>query len=366
VVCLSECMAKAGGVDATHEAITRAFDTYQHQRKANADAIADMALENFVEMRDKVGQPEFLYKKRIEQTLIRLFPDRCQGQYNLVSFSTVPYVLAQQRGRELDEVCAKVIARLPASAGAGLDAEAFTRQVGEIGKAVLDGGAAEGAAVVLDAATAIDITPPLSERTMVWPGDTPIKRTVLMDMAKGDNFTLSAVSTTVHLGAHADGPNHYGHPALSIGEMPLKHYVGPCQVIVCNARRGERVRVDELVGGVGQVTSARVLLKTSSFDGFSAWNADFCGLSVELVEQLAARGVITIGVDTPSVDPQTSKAMEAHKAIFKAGIAIIEGLALQGVAPGHYVMSAAPLPLMGFDGSPLRALLWAVPGAAKV
>ena len=55
----------------------------------------------------------------------------------------------------------------------------------------------------------IDITPTVSRRLGVWPGDTSMSRKVLLDMAKGDNITLSTLTATVHLGAHADAPNHY-------------------------------------------------------------------------------------------------------------------------------------------------------------
>jgi kynurenine 3-monooxygenase len=73
-----------------HRDQREALTAYHERRKPNADAIADMAIENFVEMRDKVGDPAFRYKKRVEQTVHAAFPERVSPQYNLVSFSTVP------------------------------------------------------------------------------------------------------------------------------------------------------------------------------------------------------------------------------------------------------------------------------------
>lgn len=104
---LAECL------DRSRE-LPGALAEYFALRKVNADAIADMAIENFVEMRDKVGSPAFLYRKRVEQTLHDAFPDCVHPQYNLVSFSTVPYAEARRRGRELDAVLDGVIARVPA------------------------------------------------------------------------------------------------------------------------------------------------------------------------------------------------------------------------------------------------------------
>src|SRR5690606_27672134 len=93
----------------------------------------------------------------------------------------------------------------------------------------------------VSAPTLLDITPPLTPSINVWPGDTPLTREVLCDLAKGDNITLSTLRSTVHLGAHADGPNHYGPNAPGVGEMPLHHYLGPCHVIEARVPRGERV-----------------------------------------------------------------------------------------------------------------------------
>src|SRR5262245_51744288 len=76
-----------------------------------------------------------------------------------------------------------------------------------------------------------DITPPISERLQVWPGDTPPRREILCDIDRGDNITLSTLHATVHLGAHADAPSHYGDKAPAIHERSLDYFLGPCQVM---------------------------------------------------------------------------------------------------------------------------------------
>lgn len=126
-----DCKCLAACLKADPRDPAGALAEYQRLRKPNADAIADMALENFVEMRDKTAQPEFRHRKRIEQTLHRLFPDRVHPQYNLVSFSTVPYVEAQRAGRELDAVLSRLAERLPAATAGALSGEAWDRAVGE-------------------------------------------------------------------------------------------------------------------------------------------------------------------------------------------------------------------------------------------
>ena len=76
-----------------------------------------------------------------------------------------------------------------------------------------------------------DITPLISARLQVWPGDTPPARQVLCDIRRGDPITLSTLHATVHLGAHADAPNHYARAAPAIQERSLHYYLGPCQVM---------------------------------------------------------------------------------------------------------------------------------------
>jgi kynurenine 3-monooxygenase len=74
------------------------FETFSRERKPHADAIADMAVENFIEMRDKVADPRFLLEKQVEKKLLNAFPGRFVGRYSLVSFSLVPYGVAYRIG----------------------------------------------------------------------------------------------------------------------------------------------------------------------------------------------------------------------------------------------------------------------------
>lgn len=202
-----------------------------------------------------------------------------------------------------------------------------------------------------------DITPPVTDKVGVWPGDTKLSREVLCDLSKGDTVTLSTVRATVHLGAHADGPNHYDPKGVGIGERSLEHYLGPCQVMTARVGRGSRVGVADLAIPAAGITQKRVLIRTGSFPDPDMWNEDFAALAPELIDHLAARGVITIGIDTPSVDVQTSKDLPSHKAMARHDMAILEGLLLRDVPDGEYELIALPLKLMGFDASPVRAVL---------
>ena len=199
-----------------------------------------------------------------------------------------------------------------------------------------------------------DITPAITPSLAVWPGDTPPTREVLCDMKKGANITLSTLRATVHLGAHADGPNHYGKDAPAIHERKLDYYLGPCQVIRVSIPRATRIPPSALPT---EVKAPRVLFATATYPDPCHFNQDFAALSPELVDHAHALGVMTIGIDTPSVDLFDSKDLPAHNAFLRHDMAILEVLVLKDVPEGVYELIALPLALVGFDGSPVRAIL---------
>jgi arylformamidase len=207
-----------------------------------------------------------------------------------------------------------------------------------------------------------DISPLISSRLAVWPGDTPASREVLLDLGRGDNLTLSTLHGTVHLGAHADAPSHYGAGASGIDERSLVPYLGRCRVIEVQVARGQRIAAD----AVSSAPDAhRVLLKTGTYPDPEHFNEDFAALSVELVERLHGEGVVLVGIDTPSVDLFSSKDLPAHQAFPRCDMAILEGLVLRDVSPGDYELIALPLRLRGFDASPVRAVLRELPEGAR-
>ncbi|HJV23897.1 MAG TPA: cyclase family protein [Holophagaceae bacterium] len=199
-----------------------------------------------------------------------------------------------------------------------------------------------------------DLSPLLEPGLAVWPGDRPFSREVALSMAAGAHLDLSSIHTTVHLGAHADAPSHYGLGADTIERVDLAAYVGPCQLMRVDVARGERIHPRHLTGAV---TAPRLLLRTGTFPDPRQWNEDFASLSPELVDHLHGLGVVLVGLDTPSVDPFASKALESHQALLRTGLRNLEGLLLDDVPEGLYTLVALPLRLAGADASPVRAVL---------
>jgi arylformamidase len=210
-----------------------------------------------------------------------------------------------------------------------------------------------------------DVSPTLSPGTAVFPGDVAFKRDVSMSFEAGHHLGLSSISTTLHIGAHADSSSHYSANGEGIDRRGLGHYVGLAYVARAKVKRGERVRFEDLsseaqkrILSVDSLPS-RFLVWTGTFPDPQIWNSDFASYDPQLIEQLAARGVITIGIDTPSIDPETSKALESHHTIERLNLAVLEGLCLDGVPEGEYTLMAQPLKIKDGDAGPVRAILFA-------
>ncbi len=176
-----------------------------------------------------------------------------------------------------------------------------------------------------------------------------------MSWAQGNHLELSAITATLHLGAHADAPSHYDPRGASMEAVSLETYLGPCQVVRVAVARGERVRPAHLKV---PISAPRVLFHTGTFPNPDAWNSDFAALSLELIDHLADQGVRLVGLDTPSVDPEDDKLLPSHHALARRGMAVLEGLVLSEVPEGIYTLVALPLRLVGADASPVRAVLY--------
>ncbi|MCC9165233.1 FAD-dependent oxidoreductase [Pontibacter harenae] len=85
------------------------FKKFERSRKPNADAIADLAVLNFVEMRDKVADPRFLLRKKIENKISEQYPDKWVPLYSMVTFTDLPYSYALETGKQQDKIMKKVM-----------------------------------------------------------------------------------------------------------------------------------------------------------------------------------------------------------------------------------------------------------------
>ncbi len=200
-----------------------------------------------------------------------------------------------------------------------------------------------------------DITQPLRPGMPTWPGDTPFESGGVWSMGPGTPVNVGRFSQSVHAGTHGDAPFHYDADGVTAEAVDLHLYLGHCRLIDVRGA-GERIEPADVSGALEGVP-ARVLLRTYEAFPHGAWDSDFRAIAPATIDLLADHGVRLIGVDTASLDPETSKTMDAHRRVAARGMAILEGLVLTDPPPGDYELIALPLPLVGLDASPVRAVL---------
>ena len=87
------------------------FESYNKIRKPDVDAIANMAIENYIEMRESVAQSDYIQRKKFANALFKKFPDRFIPRYNMVSFTSIPYSQVYKRGKIQQKIIAKLMSR---------------------------------------------------------------------------------------------------------------------------------------------------------------------------------------------------------------------------------------------------------------
>ena len=206
-----------------------------------------------------------------------------------------------------------------------------------------------------DSAALRDISVVLRPGTPEWPGDTPYQCGWAWRIADGASVNVSTITTSPHVGTHADAPLHVldGEPGSE--SLAPEAFVGPALVVGVEALTGaiDAAAIRALV----PARVERLLLRTGRTIADGRFPDEWPALSVDAVALLAARGLRLVGVDCPSVDDRESKTLDTHKALFAAGAQVLENLDLRGVADGAYELVALPLRVEGLDAAPVRAML---------
>lgn len=204
-----------------------------------------------------------------------------------------------------------------------------------------------------------DISQTLRGGLPVWPGDTPFDLVRHWEIDRECPVNVSRLTLSTHSGSHADAPLHYDGAGASADQIDVGRYLGRCVLI--DARQASQnpddiIRPGDIEADLPDVLE-RVLFRTYDEFPTDVWDSAFTAVAPETIHLLADRGAILIGIDAPSLDPQTSKDMDAHMAVRERDLSILEGLVLDNVPPGEYELIAVPLKIAGADASPVRALL---------
>lgn len=203
-----------------------------------------------------------------------------------------------------------------------------------------------------------DISVPITNTMPVWPGDPPVHLQQKSHEAKDNShiITVTDIQLGSHCGTHFDAPFHMIQRGKKLDEFPLDVFVGKATVVelpgVNSIGRGDLERFNWK--GV-----VRVLFKT---DNSGHWQdgtfyEEFVYLQPGGAEFLVERGVRLVGIDYLSIDKFKSDSHPAHMVLMMKNILILEGLNLNNIAPGEYMLYAFPLKLHDAEGGPARAIL---------
>ena len=201
-----------------------------------------------------------------------------------------------------------------------------------------------------------DVSVPLSPALPTFPGDPAFQMEFTHRIADGQPYNVARITLGTHAGTLVDAPYHFLADGSTVDHLPLEILMGKARVVAVSARdKVDRTDLEAL----DLRDDIRVLLKTrmSGQLRVSEFQEDFVYLTPDAASYLVQAGIKLVGIDYLSVEKYQSKEFGAHHTLLSAGVVIVEGLDLSGVAPGEYEMTCLPLRIAGADGSPARVVL---------
>ena len=204
-----------------------------------------------------------------------------------------------------------------------------------------------------------DVSMPVRNGGLVYPGNPPISISLMQSIAKGDTANVSRLDFGSHTATHVDAPLHFMAGGAGVDELPLDVLIGPARLIafgddVLSVGEAE-LRRHDLTG----VTRVLIRTRNSAWlaSGTTEFHPDFTHVAPDGAEYLVSLGVRLVGVDYLSVEQFHSPHHRTHKTLLSNAVVIVEGLVLAEPPPGDYELYCLPMLLAGLDGAPARAVL---------
>ena len=168
-----------------------------------------------------------------------------------------------------------------------------------------------------------------------------------------DGFRATRLTLSSHLGTHVDAPSHFVGDGATLEQVRIDDLVGPAEVVRFTGLAPRQELLPEDVPATG---ATRILLHTgwAAETGYTPrYFTEYPSISTALARELVARGVVLVGLDTPSVDHDPGA---THHILLGAGIVIVENLTGLERVPDAIDLIVLPLPIVGGDGCPARAI----------
>ena len=201
-----------------------------------------------------------------------------------------------------------------------------------------------------------DVSMPLFEGMVIYPGDSEYHRDEYRRLAAGDPSTNSLLSLGAHTGTHVDAPAHFLPGGATTDSIPPDLLVGPARVFQVEAE--EKIEAKDLEGlDWNRVRRALLRTRNTGLVRQPSFDERFVYFDESAASFLVGKGVELLGIDYLSVDAFHSSTHSAHHLLLGAGVVLLEGLDLSEVAPGDYELICAPLRIVGGEAAPARVFL---------
>lgn len=202
----------------------------------------------------------------------------------------------------------------------------------------------------------IDISMPLTDTTPVWPGSPGFAASLHLSLQRGDIANATLLRMDAHCGTHVDAPLHFDDAGPRIDELGLAPFVGSAWVADVSGHR--RIDAPVLESAAIPAETERLLLQTDNSFGprTAPFREDFVALTADGAQWVVDRGFLLVGIDYLSIQLFTD-GPETHTILLTAGVAILEGLDLAGVAGGPWTLICLPIKVVGAEAAPARAVL---------
>jgi arylformamidase len=202
-----------------------------------------------------------------------------------------------------------------------------------------------------------DISLPIVNAGLIYPGNPPIQIAVASAMSAGASSNSSRISFGSHTATHVDAQHHMIDGGWTVERMRLDVLIGPALLVrlpddVMSITAAHLASVD--LTGVERILFAT---RNSGFNSQVDFHKDYTYVAPDAAELLVAKGVKLVGVDYLSIEQFKSGHHKTHKTLLGADVIIIEGLSFGAVPAGRYELICLPLLLPGLDGAPARAVL---------
>lgn len=206
--------------------------------------------------------------------------------------------------------------------------------------------------------TIYDLSVPLRNGMHYWPGDPAPELKRMQDHERGDAWTASHWSSSLHIGTHVDAPLHRIRGGKSIDAVDPETFIGRAYVADLTGV-AKAITAQDLEGAGIPVETQRLLLKTRNGalwerEGFQK---DYVGLSDDGAQWIVQHSIRLVGMDYLGADVFLTDTAPAHDILLGNGVIIVEGLLLQDVPAGWYTLICLPIKVQNTDGAPARAIL---------